>query len=747
MKYLFCILFAAILASAVPAQEVTGWKNYTDMKQIEAVVADSSGVWAATTGGGFNYKISEDTFKTLHKADGLSGESLTAVAADNNGKIWFGSSDGKIDVFNPKDGSINSILDIYNSDKLQKGINNLIVSGDTIIVSTDFGISLIDSKNYTFYDTFFRFGNLSSNIRVNNVIKSGLIYASTVSGVAIQKPGAQNLSAPESWNIYTTSQDLPSDSVNKIIFFRGKLTAATSRGLASFDGTSWQAFLPQFTGNINDLITSGDSLFILSNNRISLYYNGTLSSYYNSPYPITVLGLGQKTGLIAGGTHGIILNKDFNSNNFIYPNCPQADLFYTMSVDNDGVLWCASGSDPAGVGFYKYDGKEWTNYNIAKDTSIGSNAYFISYSAPDNTKYLGNWGTGFLRVKNGVMTLFNSQNTGMLGGSKNSDYLVISGFGTDSQNNLWVLDEGSIDEKTLSVLTTDSTWYHFHVPAMGNQFLDYNLYLAIDQYNTKWFACTNQSRQGLFYFNENGTLDNTNDDISGFLTQSDGLNSNDISCVVVDLRGDVWVGTSAGVNIVSNTGSIVQSNPPELQISSVFTLREQSINCIAVDPINQKWVGTNQGLILVNSDGTSIESWYNSENSPLLSDEIRSIAIDKYTGTVYVGTDLGLTSFKTSSVQPQDSFTKLFLYPSPFVLTGGTNRLTIDGLIKDCNIKIITVSGKLIKDFQTPGGRIAYWDGTDTNGNTVNSGVYLIVAYTPDGNNVFTGKIAVLNKK
>ena len=747
MKYLSCILFVLILVSTSPAQEVTGWKNYTDMKQVEAVAVDSSGVWAATTGGGFNYNITDNSFKTLHKADGLTGESLTAVTVDNTGKIWFGSSDGKIDVYNPKDGSIKSILDIYNSDKLQKGINNLIVSGDTIIVSTDFGISLVDSKNYTFYDTFFRFGNLSSNIRVNNVINSGLIYASTVSGIAIQKTGAQNLSAPESWNIYTTSQGLPSDSVNKILFYAGYLTAATSRGLASFNGSSWQTFLPQFKGNINDIISTGDSLFILSNSRISLYYNGSLTSYYYSPYLITVIGFGKKTGLIAGGAHGIILSKDFNSNTFIYPNCPEADLFYTMSVDNDGVLWCASGSDPAGVGFYKYDGKEWTNYNVAKDTSIRSNAYFISYSAPDNTKYLGNWGQGFLRIKDGAMTRFDSKTTGMLGGSKNPDYLVVSGFGTDSQNNLWVLDEGSVDEKTLSVLTTDSTWYNYHVPAMGNQFLDYNLYLAIDQYNTKWFACNNSSKQGLFYFNENGTFDNTNDDISGFLNQTDGLNSNYISCVVVDLRGDVWVGTDAGVNIISNTGSIVQSDSPQLQISSVFTLREQSINCIAVDPINQKWVGTNQGLFLVNSDGTNIINVYNTQNSPLLSDEIVSLAIDKNSGTVYAGTNLGLTSFKTSALQPQDNFTKLFLYPSPFVLTGGTNRLTIDGLIRDCNIKILSVNGKLIKDFQTPGGRIAYWDGTDSHGNTVNSGVYLIVAYTADGNNVFTGKIAVLNKK
>lgn len=745
MKYLSCILFVFITAYTALPQNATDWKNYTDLKPIEAIVADTSGIWAASSGGGFNYNIRTNSFFTLHKADGLSGESLTAVTVDNEGKVWFGSSDGKIDVYNPKDRTFKSILDIYNSDKIAKGINNLNISGDSIIVSTDFGISLISSKNYTFYDTFFKFGNLSSNIRVNNTIKSNTIYASLVSGVAIQKAGTQNLSAPNSWNVYTSQQGLPSDSVNKILFYKGKLIAATSRGLAQFDGTVWEKIITQLSGNINDIIAVGDTLFILSQNRISTFNNNNLTIIYNSSYPLNNLAYSSSTGLVAGGLHGIILSKNFSSNKFIYPNCPESNLFYTMSVDNNGILWCASGSSQTGVGFYKFDGNQWTNYNVSNNSSVPTNAFFISYSAPDNTKYMGSWGKGFLKIKNGNFIHFDAQNTSMVGGN-DPNYLVITGFGTDSKNNLWVLNYDATNRKYLSALTTDSTWYNFSIPAMGGQSLTKNLYLAVDQYDTKWFVCTNSSKAGLYYFNENGTLNNTNDDISGYLSQSDGLNSNLISCVAVDLRGDVWAGTSAGVNIISNTGSIVESGTPQFSISSVFILHEQSINCIAVDPINQKWIGTNQGLLLVNSDGTRL-TWYNTENSPLLSNEIGSIAIDKNSGTVYVGTNQGLTSFKTSAVQPQDSFTKLFLYPSPFVLSSGMNRLTIDGLIRDCNIRIISIDGKLIKDFASPGGKVAYWNGTDKNGNLVNSGIYLVVAYTSDGNNVFTGKIAVLNNK
>ena len=49
-------------------------------------------------------------------------------------------------------------------------------------------------------------------------------------------------------------------------------------------------------------------------------------------------------------------------------------------------------------------------------------------------------------------------------------------------------------------------------------------------------------------------------------------------------------------------------------------------------------------------------------------------------------------------------------------------------------------------EFSSPGGRIATWDGRDLNGNLVSSGIYLVVAYDKDGNNVTTSKVAILHE-
>ncbi len=746
MKNFLSVLFILCISYSAAAQEASNWKNYTNMNSISAISSSGNEIWAATSGGGFSYNPAYNSYVTLHKADGLNGINLTAVTVDKYGKIWFGSAEGIIDVYNPADQSIKSIFSLSEfSEKAIRQINELQAIGDTIYAATSFGISLIDAQDFHIISSTTKFGNLPSNTSVSDILVNGLLYVSTDAGSAIQKAGATNLSAPDSWNVYPSPAGGNSIAVNKIVMYKDSLIAATSSGFQSFNGNSWSTFLPQYQSDINDLSVIGDTLLFLTNNNIYFFYNGSIIKYLPFNYNLTKLYYSLSTGLLAASNNGIIQVYG-NQNNIIAPNGPAANQFSSMAVDNNGNLWCASGTDAVLKGFYKFDGKTWTNYNTQTVPSLPSNAYYVAYAAPDNSVYLGSWGGGFLRIKDGVMKEYDTTGTGMQGIQKTPQFLVITGFGVDSQNDLWVLNYGGVNLKTLNVLTPDSTWYNFYVPSTGFQYLFSFDHLAIDQFDTKWFSTTDGDKAGLYYFNENKTFTNSNDDVYGYLSTNNGLNSTNINSIVVDQNGDVWVGSNLGVNIISNTQSIAAGSVPQLSVTNVFTLREQSVNCIAVDPINQKWVGTDQGLLLVNSDGTELLAAYNTSNSPLLSNDITSIAINKNTGTVYVGTDQGLTSFSTSAVQPQETFTKLFVYPSPFVLKNGTNRLTIDGLIRDSEIKIISINGRLIKDFSSPGGRIAYWDGTDSNGNLVSTGIYLVVAFDKEGTNVFTGKVAVIHQ-
>ena len=736
--FLFAILFSALTFP----QSQGDWQTYTDMKDVSAVQTAQDGFWAAAGGGAFFYNKNNLTYKTLRKSDGLNGIFLNAVTIDQKGNVWFGSKEGIIDIYNPVDNSIRSILDIYNSNKNPKQINELTAIGDTIFAATDFGITLIDPNNIILYDTFFRFGTFPSNIRVNSIFKAGKIYAATDYGIAIQKSGATNLSAPESWLVYTTINGLPSNKTESIVKYKGSIIAATDNGLAYFNDTSWVAFLPQFNNTpINDLFVQNDTLFIADNGKVDFYFNGIVSNYFSTSTNLTGFSYEPGLGLLTAGSNGVIEGKNSNS---LYPNGPKANQFQEINVDNNGNLWCSTGKDVSGIGFYKYDGNQWTNFDVKNTPEIGTNTYY-SVKSFGNDVLLGSWGHGFLSVSGDKYKIFNINNTEMKGIQKSPDFLVITNFNKDSKGNLWILNYGAADLKFLAMVTPDSAWYYFALPVLSNQYIQQNYGLVIDQYDTKWIYSQDDSRPGLYYFNENGTYSKPADDFSGYLNKSSGLNDNTITSLLVDKRGDIWVGSGLGVNIITNNGSVLSSKPA-LSISSVFTLRQQSINCMAVDPINQKWIGTNQGLLLVNSDGTSLLASYDSKNSPLPSDIIRSIAVDENSGKIYVATDEAITSFKTPAIKPQDSFTDLFVYPSPFILNSANKQLTISGLVVDSDIKILSVSGKLINEFSSPGGNIAYWDGKDMDGNYVSSGIYLVIASDKEGNNAVAGKVAVIKE-
>lgn len=746
MRILFILLIVPYFISTTLSQQFINWKNYTALKNVQDVAIRGNDIWSAANGGAFLYSTQTNQFTTLHKSEGLRGNSLTSVIADASGKIWFGSAEGIIDIYSESTGGLDVIMDIYNSNQINKTINDFSLASDTIIVATDFGVSLINASSFLFFDTFFKFGTFASNTRVNSAIKNVLFYVCTDQGVAIQKPGASNLSAPESWDVYSILNGLPSNKTLKPGLFQGNLIVSTDKGFALRSNNTWNNFITELANvNINDFQISGDSIIILAQNNVYLYYNQVLSLLYSTPVSLSKIEFNDDIGFACASTNGTLFLNTTLTGDFLSPNAPPVNQFPSMSVDVNSKFWSASGKDGRGVGYYTYNGEAWEIFNTSNTPALPNNDVYHSYASGE-TAYLGTWGFGFLEVTEENKKLFNRANSGMQGIPQNPDFLVVTGFGKDSRNNLWVLNFWAVDRNTLSMRTPDSIWYHFLIPAAQNRVLLGHENLSIDPYDTKWFTCSDPSRLGLFYLNENKTYTDASDDRSDYLTTADGLNTNDIRDVVADRRGDVWVATSLGVNIISNTSSIPSSGSAGLRISSVFVLRQQSINAIAVDPLNQKWIGTNEGLLLVNSDGSRLITTFTAQNSALLSNIIRSIAIDENKGIVYVGTDEGLTSFETPYIKPLESFDELFVYPNPYKIKSGSNLLTIDGLIRDTEIKILAIDGTLVSQFFSPGGRTAYWDGKDKNGELVNTGVYIIVAFDSEGNEVVTGKVAVFRE-
>ncbi|MFA5804469.1 MAG: two-component regulator propeller domain-containing protein [Melioribacteraceae bacterium] len=731
-----CLIIISFTYS-ISAQTIGTWKIYSDMKNVSAAAFSSANIWAATSGGVFKFNTLDTTYSIMTKADGFNSQALTSVAVDNQNKIWFGSQEGYINVFDPSDNSIKRIIDIFNSGKNQKQINDLFIKGDTVFVSIDFGLLLINTKTHSIYDSFLKLGNFPAESKILSSYKLNLIYACTENGVSVQKVGAQNLSAPESWDTYQFGTSLPVQSVSRILEFNGQILLGTSNGIYRFVNRTWQPYTLQGTA-INDMIVIGNVLYLISNNQLMQFSNGQYSIIYqNNNISFNSITGSANQGIFISTNSGLIQFKD-NKSKIRYPNGPQTNSFVNLSVDPKGNLWVASGKDNGGSGFFKFDGSEWKVYNKSNYPQIPTNAYYNVYAAPDSAVYLSNWGTGVAVFKNNNFEFYSKNNSSISGFVKDTNFVPVSDVKTDSKGNMWVLVNEAATRKPLSVYTKQKQWYSysFSNPFIGSDATDK---MIIDQNDTKWFVII-KGNMGLYYFNENKTFTNLSDDTQGYI---DGLLSNLVSSLAVDRKGYLWIGTNVGVNVITDPSK------PKVTSNLGLALRNQTVTCIAIDPLDNKWIGTKQGVFVLSSDGIQVinNSPYNTKNSPLPNDDIKSIAFDAKNGIVYIGTDNGLAALQTSSIQPLQSFNQLLVYPNPF--TPGDNNvtsLTIDGLIRNSSIKIFNISGNLIREIKTPGGKIAFWDGKDLNGNTVPTGIYIIVAYDEEANNVMTSKVAVIRK-
>src|SRR6202008_375078 len=80
-------------------------------------------------------------------------------------------------------------------------------------------------------------------------------------------------------------------------------------------------------------------------------------------------------------------------------------------------------------------------------------------------------------------------------------------------------------------------------------------------------------------------------------------------------------------------------------------LFERNVLSIAIDGGNRKWVGTNDGLWLFNEDLTKVLLYFDTDNSPLLSDFIMDIKVHPLSGEVFFATTQGITSYRGTSTE------------------------------------------------------------------------------------------------
>lgn len=333
------------------------------------------------------------------------------------------------------------------------------------------------------------------------------------------------------------------------------------------------------------------------------------------------------------------------------------------------------------------------------------------------------------------------------------NYVIVNALKYDKEGNLWGFNSISPSTSLFSY-TKDKEWVSYqksNLMYQPNRSLENASSMIYDSRQLLWFCnnhynipslyCYQPSTDGIIsykkFYNQDGTE----------------VKVNFVRTVAEDNDHQIWIGTSEGPLMLETT-QITQEDPTFTQVKvprndgtnyADYLLSGVDISCIAIDKANRKWFGTNgNGVYLISDDNLQQLKHFTRSNSPLLSDNIESIAINTDNGEVYFGTDLGLCSYQSDANAINEEMTKdnVWAYPNP-VTPDYTGNITITGLSYNADIKIVTSNGALVNQGTSNGGTYS-WDGRDLKGKKVASGIYMVQTATNEGNKGTVCKIAII---
>jgi ligand-binding sensor domain-containing protein len=759
-KIIFIILFI-ILHAQGQYQRIGQWKSFTDMKSVRDAILVDGNCWAASSGGVFTFDTLSRQFRKFNNIDGLASNDMRCIATESGKRIWIGGTDGSVNVYEQRTG-LWSTINTNRSGYVQIGVQDLFPYGDTMYIATVFGVIPFKIGKWEFGDTYASLGSLVSPVVSCILVTDSDIFVGTDKGLAIAPRTAINLATPDPWTAYSFFPGISSSSVTSLAIFKDTLVVATNQGTAYFVNGSFGGVINSLSGkSVQRLYVDQEQLIVLRNEG-SGFIIESFSSIVGSSQTILSNPSVQASSLIPGtslwvGTASNGMARQSTAGwDYFYPNGPNSPLFNSLTVDENGVLWAASGANTP-AGFYRYNPSlpeevQWKNFPVFG----GAGCYRTSLGAAGSA-WISSWGGGVAEiVGDTIRHILNHNSSPSLPGTAEAlpNYVVTGCTAADNQDRTWIVNRVAGSGRSLLRLDTDTSATYF-----DNQFLTTDGFfhsMVIDRNGTKWLAgdlpwepkSSGFGLNGVYVFNEDPVFyltDRRGQSTTGYwghLSTTDGLIKNVVHCFAVDLEGAVWIGTSEGVSIAFD---------PQYpnQLTTCFPLLQYTpfVQAIAVDASNNKWIGTREGVFIVNTDGTQLLQAYSvaSTNGQLLNDDIRAIAIDQKRGIAYFGTDNGLSSLAIEPVQTDQAYSELEIGPNPFILPSN-QPLMIRNLVPKSSIKIVTVSGSVIKQFEAQGGGRAFWDGRDKNGMFVSSGIYIIIAYAENGSQTVTGKVAVIRR-
>lgn len=719
------------------------WREHLPYQVAIDLTASENKIYAATPLSLFSVDVLTNETERFSKVSGLSETGISTIQYDaSSKKLYVAYSNSNIDVLTKN--SIHNIPGLKRSAiSGNKNIYHIYPDGARCYLSTGLGVIVLDAEKYEIRESWF-IGDGGGYVKTNSFTKTtAYYYAATDQGLKRTPINTTNPADFRAWQNVSGGNGLATAIAKGVVTINNKAVVVQNDSLFIEEGNNWRPFFANGVPVVSVNVSNNQLLLSQQNSGVSsqvvvLNEDGVVQRVIQNQ---TALPSPQKA-VTVGGDYWIadqaesLVHVAGNSFENYKLSSPQNLVLGDMAVRN-GVLWATAGTvnsswnyqyNPSGA--FRLENGEWSAYNQYTLGQLDSvlDLITVAIDPRDNTAWAGSFGGGLVHFDNTAQPKIFKQSSPIGPTIGDPTSYRVAGLAFDAENNLWVANFGY--SRQLHVLKSENTWQSFSAPATLNE--NAVAQIVIDDAGQKWIQ--SPLGNGLLVF-DHGSFTTPADDRWRVLKSGTGLGnlpSNDVLCMAKDKYGFLWVGTSNGIAVfqcpqdIFTTGCEAVLPVINEGAFASFLFRGQEVRSIAVDGANRKWVATASGVWLISPDGDKVLQNYTETNSPLLSNDVRRIAIDGSTGEVFMATAKGLLSFRGSATEAEETKGTVLVFPNP-VPPGYTGTIGIRGLPENTIVKILEPNGRLVFQTRSLGGQ-AVWNGRDYRGVKAATGVYLVMA-------------------
>lgn len=692
-----------------------------------------------------------------------SAEAHRLILVYDNGNIDLLSTTDDDDVIN--------LAQLKNSTLQNKKVNNVQVSGTKAYVCTAFGIVVVDMERGIIDATY----QLDLDI-LSCASSETAIYAGTSTGLWIGQL-ADNLQDKSMWRQFNDNY-----KATHMEFFDGRIWVHVGGWLyvSNPEVTAFTTVIKNNVGQLRYMTLSGSKLIVGNATHLFLFDSADSQRHLTGTYAWN--GLTHHSGTFwasdaYNGLQAYTLDDDGTFTPTVTALRAESPLHdYSLHMHYDGNRLLVAGGHPnysptsrPGTAYILEADGTWNNFDYASAVEIAPKSRFLDVTnvvqdpTDPNHYYLGTARSGIYEYRDGKCTghigMENAPFHSILPDNANPQWFVVAdGLTYDPDGNLWVLNctQGAQDT-TIRVMRPDGTWLGIPCPEIKEaSTLDR---IFFDSQGRAWINSRRMDARGIFMLDYNGTIDRTSDDhrqLRGTIINQDGTvyAPDEFYCFAEDEKGQIWFGSNLGPFVVNDPSDFRAADFRFEQVKVARTdgsgladylLSGIPILSIAIDGGQRKWFGSaGSGVYLISTDSQEELLHFTTDNSPLPSDNVYDIAIDGRTGRVFFATDKGLCSYLSDTTDPEPTLDDdaVYAFPNP-VDPDYHGPIVVRGLTNNAEVKITSSTGQLIWQGVSNGGSFT-WNGCNSHGRRVASGIYNVIASTSKGDKAIVTRIAFI---